>query len=82
MAKNHNQTSNRVASLASATLNNANASATAKGLAASALAQRSTGKQTGAQVENLASRALNSGTSAATTKELAGSVLSQSNKQR
>ena len=82
MSKNTKQTSSRIASLASETLHDNQASKVARSLAASALAQRNTGKQTGAQMEDLASRVLTSKHYADETKELAASVLSQSNKAR
>jgi hypothetical protein len=55
MGKNTKRTSSKVASQAAATLSDPNASATAKSLAASALAQSGTGKQTGAAMEDKAS---------------------------
>lgn len=82
MSKNNKQTSNRIATLASETLQDAHASQIAKSLAASALAQRSTSRQTGAEMEDLASRVLRSDRYADNTKELAASVLSQSNRDR
>ncbi len=50
MSKNTKQTSSKVATLASETLLDKQASQIAKSLAASALAQRSGGKQTGAEM--------------------------------
>lgn len=82
MSKNTKMTSSHVATLASETLNNNQASKTAKSLAASALSQKSTSHQTGAKIEDLASKVLRSGKYAEGTKELAASVLSQSNKAR
>jgi hypothetical protein len=82
MATNTKQTSSKIASQASSTLQNAGASKTAKSLAASALSQRVSGRQTGAHMEDVASRALSSNKSAEQTKDLAASVLSQSNKAR
>ena len=82
MSKNTKKTSKAVASKASKTLTDPNASKTAKKLAGSALAQKSTSKQTGAQMEDFASKVLQSDKYSKDTKELAGSVLSQSNKGR
>lgn len=82
MAKNKKQTSPKIASKAAATLSDPNASATAKSLAASALAQAGNGKQTGAAMEDKASRVLHSNKYSKETKSLAGTVLSQSNKPR
>lgn len=82
MASNGKQTSGGIASKAGATLGNPNASATAKSLAGSALAQSGTAKQTGARMEDRASQVLSSPKYSADTKALAGSVLSQSSKPR
>ncbi|MEM0950278.1 hypothetical protein [Dinoroseobacter sp. S76] len=82
MGKNTKRTSREVASKAAATLSDPNASATAKSLAASALAQSGTGKQTGAAMEDRASKVLQSDKYSSDTKSLAGTVLSQSNKAR
>lgn len=82
MSKNTKQTSSRVASLASETLQKPSASQVAKSLAASALSQRSGDKQTGAHMEEVASRVLRSEKFSEDTKDLAASVLSQSNKTR
>lgn len=82
MSRNTKQTSGRIATLASETLSNSQASETAKRLAASALAQRGGSKQTGAEMEDLASRVLQSEKYADATRELAASVLAQSNKAR
>lgn len=82
MPSNVKKTSNRIATLASETLQSNQASQTAKRLAASALAQRGTSRQTGATMENMASRVLQSDKYADSTKELAASVLSQANKAR
>jgi hypothetical protein len=82
MSNNSKQTSRRVASLASETLQDKQASQIAKSLAASALAQRSETRQTGAEMEDLASRVLRSEKYAKATKELAASVLAQANKAR
>jgi hypothetical protein len=82
MARNTKQTSARVASLASETLLDKQASSTARSLAASALSQRDGSKQTGAQMETLASKVLQSEKYSSTTKELAATVLAQSNKER
>ena len=82
MGKNTKRTSSKVASQAAATLSDPNASATAKSLAASALAQFGTGKQTGAAMEDKASKVLQSDKYSDDTKSLAGTVLAQSNKAR
>lgn len=82
MSTNTKQTSSRIAKLAAETLHDKQASQVAKSLAASALAQRHTGRQTGAKMEDVASKVLAGGHFASETKELAASVLSQSNKQR
>lgn len=82
MSVNTKNTSNRIAALASETLTSPSASAIAKSLAASALAQASQGKQTGARMEDVASRVLRGEKYSHETKELAASVLSQSNRQR
>ncbi len=83
MEYNSKKTSRKMASLASKTLANPNASKTQKSLAGSALAQSRTGKQTGAKLEDRASHVVRSRRGfAAETRQLAGSVLSQSNKKR
>lgn len=82
MAKNTKKTSASVASLASETLRDPNASKTAKSLAASALSQTKTNNQTGSELEDQASKVLQSNKYSVATKKLAGSVLSQSNKKR
>lgn len=82
MSKNTKTSSPKVASLASQTLTNPSASATAKTLAGSVLAQTHTGKQTGAEAESLASSVLQSQKYSSDTKTLAASVLAQSNKDR
>lgn len=79
---NSKQTSKSVASLASATLTNANSSAIAKVLAASALAQSGSKKQTGAEMETIASTVMKSTKYSDDTKTLAASLLSQSDKAR
>lgn len=80
--KNQKQSSPKTAQLASDTLRDPNASATAKRLAGCAMAQANTGKQTGSEMEKVASKVLNSEKYSADTKALAGAVLSQSNKDR
>jgi predicted TIM-barrel enzyme len=82
MTKNTKRSSPAVATLASETLRNPNASATARSLAASVLAQANTGKQTGAEMEARAGRVLQSEKYSEETKALAGSVVSQSNQER
>lgn len=82
MSANKKQTSKAVATLASETLKDKNASPIAKQLAASALAQKGTQKQTGAAMEDVASKVLQSEKYSDDTKTLAASVLAQSNKAR
>ena len=82
MSKNAKQSSAKVAKLASETLRDPHASAIAKSLAASTLAQASTGKQTSAEMEAKAGRVLQSEKYSEETKTLAGSVVSQANKAR
>lgn len=82
MSKNTKQTSSKVATLASETLLDKQASQIAKSLAASALAQRSGGKQTGVEMEDKAARVLASNHYSDDTKQLAASVLAQANKER
>lgn len=82
MSINSKQTSGRVATLASQTLNSNSASKVARSLAGSVMAQRNSASQTGAAMESLASTVLRSDKYAATTKVLAGSVVSQANKAR
>lgn len=82
MPKNTKQTSADVAKQASETLRDPSASAIAKSLAGSVLAQASTGKQTSAHMEAIASKALKSDKYNEATKTLAGSVVSQSNNKR
>lgn len=79
---NKKQTSQSVASLASETLKDKNASQIAKQLAASALSQKGTPKQTGAAMEDIASKVLQSPKYSDDTKTLAASVLAQSNRGR
>ena len=69
-------------SLASKTLHDSKASATAKSLAASALAQSHSAKQTSGNMEHKASEVLHSNKYSQETKTLAASVLAQSNKDR
>jgi len=82
MSKNAKQSSPKVAHLAGQTLADPHASATAKALAGSVVAQAHTGKQTGKEMETKASQVLQSSKYSEETKALAGSVLSQSNKDR
>ncbi|MBU1386902.1 MAG: hypothetical protein KKE62_14180 [Proteobacteria bacterium] len=82
MVRNKKKTSTKIASLASKTLQDKNASATAKKLAASALAQTQTNKQTGKEMETFASKILKSNKYSDETKTLAATVLAQSNKER
>ncbi|QXI39648.1 hypothetical protein [Pseudomonas xantholysinigenes] len=82
MATNRKNTSDNIAHLASETLRDPSASAIAKSLAASALAQAHTSKQTGAAMEATASKVLQSEKYSANSKSLAASLVSQSNKDR
>jgi hypothetical protein len=82
MTFNSKNTSPTIASQASETLRNPNASATAKSLAASALAQTQGAYQTGKQMEAKASQVLQSAKYSSDTKALAASLLSQSNRLR
>ncbi|MBD9484303.1 hypothetical protein IB229_15055 [Pseudomonas sp. PDM14] len=79
---NSKQTSSDIAKKAAETLRDPNASAIAKSLAGSALAQHSTSKQTSAEMEAKAAKALQSDKYSDATKSLAGSVVSQSDKKR
>lgn len=76
MSKNE-KTGGRVTKVASSVLRSPNASAAAKSLAGSALAQTRTTKQTSVAVAKTAANALNDGRTSTTTKALAGSVLTQ-----
>lgn len=80
MPKNPKQTSDKVASLAAATLRDEAASKVQKRLAGSALSQAHTGNAPSPEIEAIAARALNNPRSAEETLILAGSVLSQSTK--
>ncbi|MGJ3523571.1 hypothetical protein ACR4XJ_11120 [Nitratidesulfovibrio sp. D1] len=82
MSKNTKQTSATVASHAGKALNDPNASASTKSLAASALSQRSPDKQTGAEMEAKAGRVLQNERSSNLAQEFAASIVSQSNKKR
>lgn len=82
MTKSAKQSGAKVTHQAAKTLSNPNASATAKSLAASVVAQAHTGKETGKAMEAKASKVLQSDKFSNATKSLAGSVLSQSNKKR
>jgi hypothetical protein len=82
MSVNKKQTSKNVATLASDTLKDKNASHIARQLAGSALSQKNTPKQTGASMEDVASKVLRSQKYSDDTKTLAASVLAQSNKKR
>lgn len=75
------KTSSRVGTTASKVLSNPNASAAAKSLAGSALAQTGTNKQTSPAVATKAAKALDDGRSSGTTKTLAGSTLTQKTKK-
>lgn len=82
MHRNTKQSSAKVAKLASETLRNPKASATAKELAGSVLAQTSSPKQTGAAMEAKAGMVLGSDKYSKDTKALAASLVSQSSNQR
>jgi hypothetical protein len=82
MTNNSKQSSSKAAKLASETLRDPKASATAKQLAGSVLSQTGSSKQTSAEMEEKAGRVLQSEKYSDDTKTLAGSVLSQSNKDR
>jgi hypothetical protein len=83
MAKaNSKVTSPEVARVAAKVLQDPNASAMAKRMAGSALAQRQPSHQTGANLEDDAARVLASTKYSGETKTLAASVTSQSNKGR
>jgi hypothetical protein len=82
MSKNIKQSSAEMASKAAKILGDDSASAIAKSLAGSVIAQTHTGKQTGADMESKASKVLQSDKYSDETKSLAASVLSQSNKER
>lgn len=82
MSNNTKQTSKPVAKLAGQVLHDPKASAIAKTLAGSAIAQAHTNKQTGAHVEHLAGQVLKSDKYSKDTKTLAASVMAQANKER
>lgn len=74
---NNEKTSPGVASKASSTLSNPRAGATAKSVAASALAQTGTAKTTSKVVASKASTQLGDGRTSKANKAIAGSVLTQ-----
>lgn len=82
MTKNTKQTSPNVAHLAAGTLHDPKASAIAKKLAGSALAQSHSSKQTSGEMEHKAGEVLHSAKYSQETKTLAASVLAQSTKDR
>jgi hypothetical protein len=82
MSVNTKQTSKTVATLASHTLHDPNASAIEKSMAASALSQSHTPRQTGAEMEHTAGQVLHDDKSSKEDKTLAGSLVSQANKER
>lgn len=82
MAINKKQSSSNLASQAAKTLQNENASEIKKKLAASVVAQASTGKQTGAEMETIASNVMKSSKYSEETKSYAASLVAQSNKSR
>lgn len=79
---NNKTSSQKVAAKAAKILSDDTASRIQRSLAASVVAQASTGKQTGAEMENVASRVLQSPKYSDETKSLAASVLSQSDRSR
>lgn len=79
---NKKQSSKEMASIASKTLRNSNASGIQKQFAGSVLSQSNTKNQTGKSMETKASNVLKSNKYNNLTKSLAASVLSQSNKNR
>ncbi|KAA3541667.1 MULTISPECIES: hypothetical protein [Pseudomonas] len=81
MGTNTKVTSVSLAHLASETLRSSSTSAIAKSLAASALAQASSGKQTGERMEHIAGNVLQSDKYSQTSKALAASLVSQSPKR-
>ncbi|HBT96400.1 MAG TPA: hypothetical protein DEB25_01475 [Desulfobulbaceae bacterium] len=81
MDKNE-KTSAEVASLASETFRDSNASKIAKRLAGSALSQTGSSKTTSPAIAEAAGKALGNPRSSETTARLAGSVLTQKPKKR
>jgi len=79
---NSKTSSQKMATMAAKILSDDTASRIQRSLAASVVAQASTGKQTGAGMENVASKVLQSSKYSDETKSLAASVLSQSNRSR
>jgi hypothetical protein len=80
MAKGE-KTSSNVASKASQILRSSTASATAKSIAGSALAQKVPGKATSAKVATAAAKVLDDGRTSSKSKTIAGSVLTQKTKR-
>jgi len=80
MSRNE-KTGPRVTKTAALVLRDPNASALAKSLAGSGLAQAHTTKQTSPAVARTAAKALNDGRTSTTTRALAGSVLTQKPKR-
>ena len=79
---NSKTSSQKMATMAAKILSDDTASRIQRSLAASVVAQASTGKQTGAGMENVASKVLQSSKYSDETKSLAASVLSQSDRSR
>lgn len=79
---NSKTTSQKMASMAAKILSDDTSSRIQRSLAASVVAQASSGKQTGGVMENVASRVLQSTKYSEETKSLAASVLSQSDRSR
>jgi len=79
---NSKTSSQKMATMAAKILSDDTASRIQRSLAASVVAQASTGKQTGAEMENVASKVLQSSKYSDETKSLAASVLSQSDRSR
>lgn len=80
MTKKSEQSSARIAHIASNVLRSPTASRAAKSLAGSALAQANTSKQTSAPVASKAAKVLDDGRAGRATRSLAGSVLTQKGK--
>ena len=79
---NNKTSSQKMATKAAKILSNDTASRIQRSLAASVVAQASTGKQTGAEMETFASMVLQSSKYSETSKTLAASILAQANKER
>ena len=82
MAKNKNQSSPEMAAKAARAMQDQDAPAIKRKLAASVLSQSNSRKQTGAELQTEASRVLRSDEYCEDTKSLAASLVSQSNRKR